>query len=224
MLPAKMYGRPVHVVMRSGFLIVAEALTLHLSIGAASAPLQPLDCSLSRSIHQLARNMQMRIGFENLPGCPPGPQERGRTDAMAPVAMSPVDALDRLLASAPEFASCTADGVYVVRPATAWRDATDPLNFPTMPFRFDNVDVDTGLRILVQHVSPPVYVPSTVVRRPAGSMTTQFRGGTFLDALDSIIVAGPLQTWEVSWMGTGVVVVESNDLAGLWVSAPLRHQ
>src|SRR6185312_9625645 len=30
MLPAKMYGRPVHVVMRSGFLIVAEALTLHL--------------------------------------------------------------------------------------------------------------------------------------------------------------------------------------------------
>ena len=213
----------LRAVGRSGLLIVAAGVAMRLSIGAASAPLGPSNCSLSRSIHQLARTMNMRIGFENLPGCPPGPQERERTDAMPPVAVSPADALDRLLASAPEFTWRTTDGVYVVRPATAWRDASDPLNFSTTPFRVDNVDVDTGLRVLVQHVSPSVYLPFTVERRPAGSMTTEFRGGTFLAALDSMIAAGALQTWEVSWLGTGVVVLESNDLGGLWASAPLRH-
>jgi hypothetical protein len=211
------------------WFVIATALAAVLSAAAdyvvqeRRATAQLLDCSLSRSIHQLARNMNMRIGFENLPGCPPGPQERGRTDAMPPIAVSPVDALDRLLATAPEFAWRTTDGVYVVRPATAWRDATDPLNFPTTPFRVDDIDVDSGLRILVQHVSPSVYIPFTVERRPAGSITREFRGGTFLDALDAMIAAGSLQTWEVSWIGTGVVVVESNGLGGLSASAPLRH-
>ena len=218
-----MYGRRVDVVRRSGLLIAGAVIATHLSTGAASALLRPSDCLLSRSIHQVARNMNMRIGFENLPGCPPGPQERGRTDAMPPIAVSPVDAINRLLVSAPEFTWRTVDGVYVVRPATAWHDATDPLNFPTTPFRVDDIDIDSALRLLVQHVTPSVYVPFTVERRPAGSITTEFRGGTLLDALDAMIAAGPLQAWEVAWMGTGVVVVESNDPGRLSASAPLRH-
>src|SRR5262249_10171062 len=154
--------------------------------------------SLAKSIHQLARNMIMRIGFENLPGCPPGPQERGRTDDMPPIAVSPDGALNQLLLTAPEFAWRVTDGVYVVRPAAAWEDPTDPLNFRTTPFGFTNLDVDSALRTLVEHVVPAISIPLAVGRRPVGSMTTQFPGGKFLDALNALIASGPLHEWEVA--------------------------
>jgi hypothetical protein len=110
--------------------------------------------------------------------------------------------------------------VYVVRPAAAWHDVTDPLNFPTSPFRLDNTDVDNGLRTVLQHVAPSIYIPLTIERPRVGSVTTAFRGGTFAEALNALIASGPLHEWEVATMSHGIVVVESSDLEGLWASAP----
>jgi hypothetical protein len=135
-------------------LLFAAALTSLLNVAphAAPPPVQPADCSLGKAVHELAQNMHIRVGLENLPGCTPSPrhQERpGRTDAPPPLATATADALNRLLVTAPEFSGRSVGDVFVIRPMAAWDDATDPLNFPTAPFTIKQVDIDSALQVLV---------------------------------------------------------------------------
>jgi len=131
--------------------------------------------------------------------------------------------LDRLLTIAPGFSWKSVGDVFVVRPATAWQDADDPLNFPATAFTVDQSDIDSALQTLIQRVEPPIAMPSTVVRHRVGSITLAFPGGTFVEALSALVAAGALDRWEVTWRGVGMVTVQSRDLGGLSASAPLRH-
>jgi hypothetical protein len=204
-------------------VLAAPATVIFLAAGApqTAPPRTPADCSLGKAVHELAQNMHIRVGFESLPGCLPGPRQAARTDAMPPLAASARASLDRLLATAPEFSWKSVGDVFVIRPTAAWTDADDPLNFSTMPFSLNEVDVDSALQAIIQHVEPTIYLPNVVTRRRAGSLTLAFSGGTFVEALSALVASGGLDRWEVTWRSVGMVTVQSRDMGGLWASAPL---
>ncbi len=84
------------------------------------------------------------------------------------------------------------------------------------------VDLDSALRIVIQHVSPPVYKPYTVIQAPVGSMAVTFAGGSMMEALNALMGEGQFNEWEIGDPGQVMVVIRSHDLAAAAAMAPLN--
>jgi hypothetical protein len=92
-------------------------------------------CELWESVEQLARQAQVRIGFEQDPGCRPGGRPREPYDRQAVTldGLTPRAAFDRLLSHRSDYRWAIIDGVAVFRPTTAWA-AGSPLDHAVAPF------------------------------------------------------------------------------------------
>ncbi len=92
-------------------------------------------CELWESVEQLARHAQVRVGFEQVPGCRPGGRPREPYDRQAVTldGLTPRAAFDRLLSHRSDYRWAVLDGVAVFRPTTAWA-AGSPLDHAVAPF------------------------------------------------------------------------------------------
>src|SRR5881396_3021166 len=103
--------------------------------------LQP--CAAGTVIDQIARKAQVVVGFENAPGCHPGPrattrQERHRAPGDGEEVLNGMTARQAFVhvaAVTPTLTWQEMDGVAVIRPKNAWADGTNPLNVSAAPLR-----------------------------------------------------------------------------------------
>jgi hypothetical protein len=206
------------------FVALTFVAAVVLLSGAAMPHAASSDCSVGKALFDLAWKANIRVGFEALAGCIPSPRERPRPIAGRALgtASPPSELLDTLMAIAPEFSWRAIGDVFVVRPQSAWDDRGDFLNFQTAAFNTAGIDLDSALRTLIQHVSPTVYHPYTVVKEPVGSVSVTFAGGHMIDALNALISAGQFNEWEIGYAGVATVIVRSHDLDAGVAMAPLN--
>jgi hypothetical protein len=104
----------------------------------------------------------------------------------------------------PEFSWKEVDGTIVVRPKTAWEDARNVLNLPTAAFEATVQPLDDVLHMLLNAVTPKVFLPHTDVANPERPInrpvTVAFRGGTMLDALNAVIRLRPGLDWQLGYV------------------------
>ncbi len=174
-------------------------------------------CSVWRTLEQIARRTQTRVGFQNPAGCPPGGAGLDPTESAIDLQdLTPRAAFDFLVELRPEFSWREIDGVVVVRPIVAWDAPTDALNRPVTPFRSDNAHPHYVLHTILENTRPVMFLDhtdlqlSSLGRRRFDSsamgaidrpITVQFRGGPLLRALNAI--AEPFYgIWQVGYSGT----------------------
>jgi hypothetical protein len=75
---------------------------------------------------------------------------------------------------------------------------------------------------VIQHVSPSVFHPYTVVQARVGSVSVKFAGGRMFEALNALIGDGQFSEWEVGYPGHVVVAVRSHDLNARTAMPPLN--
>jgi hypothetical protein len=182
--------------------------------------LQP--CEVGTAVDQIARNASVRVGFENAADC--GLSSRSLNagdDAEVLTGLSARQALDRLVASVPDFSWREMDGVVVVRPKAAWSDLKNTLNLPTTRFARKDVQLHEILHAMLDAVTPPLSRPHLdfpVSPRSSGPpVSIAFRGGTLLDALNAIVRArrdaqwqlGYTSNWATIWVNTLALSEES---------------
>jgi hypothetical protein len=174
-------------------------------------------CGFWRTIEQIARRTQIRVGFQNSAGCAPGgagldPTER----AIDLQGSSPRAAFDHVVNLRTEFSWRAVDGVVVIRPVSGWDAPTDALSRPVTPFRIENAHPHHALHSMLENTQPVMFQRhtdlqlSSLGRRRFDSsatgvidklITVQFGGGSLLNALNSI--AEPFHgIWQVGYTGT----------------------
>ena len=174
-------------------------------------------CGVWRTIEQIARRAQIRVGFQNSSGCPPGGTSLDATEsAMDLQGVSPRAAFDYLVKLRPEFGWREVDSVVVIRPVASWDAPTDTLGRIVGPFRSEHTHPHHVLHTMLESTQPGMslahadlqlsslgrrdFDPSAVgvIDRP---ITVQFAGGPLLNALNAI--AEPFHgIWQVGYGGT----------------------
>ena len=173
-------------------------------------------CSFWRTIEQIARRTQIRVGFQNSAGCAPGGAGLAPTEGAIDLqGSSPRAAFDHVVKLRTEFSWREVDGVVVIRPVSEWDAPADALNRPVTPFRSENVHPHHALHSMLENTQPVMFQPhtdlqlSSLGRRRFDSsatgaidrlVTVQFGGGSLLNALNS--VAEPLYgIWQIGYTG-----------------------
>lgn len=171
------------------------------------------DCALWTAVEQLARQARLRIGFESTRGCAPGAKSLAAGDTSVTVdAGSPIEALDRLLQLAPEFAWRSIDGIVVVRPNDAWKDPADPLNQSLRRFSATNTNPHFAVHAALESATPSLLMEHIDVNDnrmglpSSNNVSVEFEGGTLLHALNEI-VAGFSGMWQVGFTNHAFHVV-----------------
>ncbi len=93
------------------------------------------ECNLWTAVEQLARQARLRVGFESLRRCSPGRKALAPAEPTVTLrANSAEEAMSALIRLSPDFAWREIEGIVVIRPRDAWKDASDPLNQPVRSF------------------------------------------------------------------------------------------
>jgi hypothetical protein len=148
------------------------------------------------------------IGVESTSECfrnPIGaPAVRGSDDLRG---LTAHQMLDRLIALAPGYQWREMNGVAVVRPAAAWSDPADPLNFRADPFILTDGRLTEGVDgVLRVSSSPYDRTPRPGARTEVGldrPFSVSFSGGTIVDAFNALIRAHQSAFWSAGVTGTG---------------------
>jgi hypothetical protein len=119
-------------------------------------------CGFWRTIEQIARRTQIRVGFQNSAGCAPGGARLNPSESSIDLQRSsPRAAFDYVVTLRPEFSWRVVDGVVVIRPISGWEAPTDALNRPVTPFRSENKHPHHALHDMLQNTQPVMFQPHT---------------------------------------------------------------
>jgi hypothetical protein len=164
---------------------------------------EPDDCAMFDLFDQVARASNVPLGFENVADCGFGRRTIVR-EARARIlsASTAREAFDQVAALNANFEWREVDGMVVVRPAGAWRDAGNLLNLPTHSFQVMNVAGDDALYRVLDATTPRItYVQSH--QRASGSLdapvSVDFNGGSLLRALNAVVRAKGDAEWRVGY-------------------------
>lgn len=104
------------------------------------------ECSVPDAVKFLARRLRFPAGVEYLPGiCTRLYQGVKAADRLNLRGLSVSDGLGKLIALDPRYHWIDSDGVVVVRPADAWADPKNLLNFKTSSFALEGVNLGAAL-------------------------------------------------------------------------------
>jgi hypothetical protein len=162
------------------------------------------ECGIEEPLWRLAQAARVLIGVESTSDCfrnPIGAPVVSGSDDLRGVNARQV--LDRLVALAPAYQWREMSGVAVVRPASAWSDPANPLNFRTDPFSLTDGRLMDGVDGVLRVSSSPYERtprPEHGVDRP---FSVSFGGGTILDAFNVLIRAHQSAFWNAGVIGTG---------------------
>ncbi len=162
-------------------------------------------CDLGFVVAQIGHALKVPVGFESTPDCPltfhGGPGPGSDTEDLA--GKSPREAFDYLMTVYPEFSWKDMDGVIVVRPKAAWDDPNDVLHYPTASFQSADQPLDDALHALLRAVSPSAFSPHDDLANPDRPInrrvTVLFRGGTMLDALNTVVRSCADLDWQLGY-------------------------
>jgi len=110
------------------------------------------------------------------------------------------------------------DGVIVVRPADAWNDPQNVLNFPTAAFEATDQRLDDVVHTLLQAVTPKAFAPHEDLADPDRPInrrvTVMFRGGTMLDGVNAVARTRTGVYWQLGYSSApGWATIEFGTLA-----------
>jgi hypothetical protein len=207
-----------------------ETSVLDVALPSVRIPsiLQP--CDVHGIVQKLGRLTKLPVGFEG------GPECIGKSDAALATGGWLVDqrvstsseiidlagltlrqALDRVVALAPDYRWKEMNGVAVVRPVTAWDDPTNGLNQHIEPFSVVDERLVPALSIMLgRSGSGDIQGKINAV-----SASLTFPGGTLLDGLNALMESHHAGGWDVVTVAEPpagyepgpllVIVVRAND-------------
>jgi hypothetical protein len=153
-------------------------------------------CHLWTALEQLARQAQVRIGFEQTLDCSPAPWVLRPYGASLDLAgLTPRQAIDRVLSQRPDYRWTEVDGVAVVRPVTAWAPTGSVLNAPVAPFTVADEHPHLALHTLFQSSQPSLFQEHT-------DLLLSSNGRRHEDRYASSVIDDPVS---VSFAGSTVV-------------------
>ena len=227
--------------MRHLFLVVCAGVTLSAQ---AVQPLSVLDtpmtrmvrvedlsgrnpCHLWTALEQLARQAQVRIGFEQTLDCSPAPWVlRPYGESLSLDGLTPRQAVDRVLSQRPDYRWAEVDGVIVIRPASAWTPAGSVLNTPVAPFAVADEHPHHALHTLFLSSQPSLFQEHTDLRLSTNGrrledpgyeglidvpVSVRFAGGNVVQALNAI-TRGFGGIWQAAYTARG------NSRRSIWVA------
>jgi hypothetical protein len=182
-----------------------SALDVTLPSVRIPSALQP--CDIHGIVQRLGRIVKLPVGFQGGPECI-GKSDMARAgggwlvDQRFSTAGDTIDlagstlrqALDRLVALAPDYRWKEINGMAVVRPVTAWDDREDGLNRQVAPFDIVNERLSSAVQIMLGRIGSG----DTTGRINATSATLTFSGGTLLDALGALTQSYHAGGWDVA--------------------------
>lgn len=120
------------------------------------------------------------------------------------------EALDAAMAMDGRYDWREADGVFVVRPKTAWSDSVDPLNRPVRNLQI----TDVPLNDVITGIANVIYAGRFVVSGRASNSPASFRidSGTVIDVLNRLITSSQQTMWAVY---VGQVIRDNNGRSDL---------
>ena len=224
--------------MTLGTLLVALVLTplhgqnpaLDVTLPSVRIPSALQPCDIHGIVQKLGRLTKLPVGFQGGPECI-GKSDMARAaggwlvDQRFSTAGDTSDlagstfrqALDRLVALAPDYRWKEMNGVAVVRPVTAWDDPADGLNRKIAPFSIVEERLGPALNIMLGRIGSG----DATARINAISASLTFSGGTVLDALDLLTQSYHAGGWDVATVAEPppgyepgpllVIVVRAND-------------
>jgi hypothetical protein len=171
-------------------------------------------CSVLELFDQVARQARIPIGFESARGCWLGSRSAvPASGARTLRARTAREAFDEIAELSGAFSWRDANGVVVIRPAGAWREAGF-LSLRVGAFHMINVSLDEALCRALDEATPRVRYERPRRSRPLEPieipMSVDFSGGTLMDALTAIVRAKGSAEWQVAY---------SNGRAGVLISA-----
>ena len=202
--------------MRHLILVVGAGVTL---LGQAVGPPSGLDqpmgatvlvedvtgskpCHLWIALEQLARQAQVRIGFEQTLDCNPAAWVlRPNENSVNLGGLTPRQAFDRLLSQRPDYRWAEIDGVVVIRPVTAWAPGGSVLNAPVAAFTVADEHPHHALHTVFQSSQPPLFQEHTDLKLSSNRrrlddphstalidvpVSIRFAGGNVVQALNAI--------------------------------------
>jgi hypothetical protein len=181
-----------------------SALDVTLPSVRIPSALQP--CDIHGIVQRLGRIVKLPVGFQGGPECI-GKSDMARAaggwlvDQRFSTAGDTTDlagstfrqALDRLVALAPDYRWKEMNGVAVVRPVTAWDDPADGLNRQIAPFNIMGERLGGAVNIMLGRT----VSYSNAERINAISASLTFSGGTLLDALGALTQSYHAGGWDV---------------------------
>lgn len=159
-------------------------------------------CRLWTALEQLARQAQVRIGFEQTLDCSPAPWVlRPYEGSLNLGGLTPRQAIDRVLSQRPDYRWAEVDGVAVIRPLVAWTPTGSVLNAPVAPFTVVDEHPHLALHTVFQSSQPSLFLEHTDLRLSGNGrrlddpgyeglidvpVSVRFAGGTLVQALNAI--------------------------------------
>jgi len=180
-------------------------------------------CEFATSLDQLARRVNVLIGFQQTSDCWLNGRQRGPgRDAKRLTGLTLRAALDAIVSEMPGFSWRMVDSVVVIRPQSAWDDPRDLLNGPMGAFTVTGGSMEDALHTLLS-----ASVPSLRDEHPQNhghvnhqsgvdnSVSVSFSGGSVLDALNAVVRAhGDLQ-WQLGYThGRAVLAIYPRQYPG----------
>ena len=201
--------------MTLGSLMVALALTplhgqnsaLDVTLPSVRIPSALQPCEIHGIVQRLGRITKLPVGFQG------GPECIGKSDMARAMGGWLVDqrfsterdttdlagstfrqALDRLVALAPDYRWKEINGMAVVRPLSAWNDPGDALNRQVAPFNITGERLFSALNIMLGRIGSA----DTTGSINAINASLNFSGGTLLDALGALTQSYDAGGWDVA--------------------------
>jgi hypothetical protein len=175
-------------------------------------------CHLWTALEQLARQAQVRIGFEQTLDCSPAPWVlRPYGPSLSLDGLTPRQAIERILAQRPDYRWTEVDGVAVIRPVTAWTPAGSVLNARVAAFTVADEHPHLALHTLFQSSQPPLFLEHTDLRLSGNGrrlddpgyaglidvpVSVKFAGGNLFQALNAI-TRGFGGIWQAAYIPRG---------------------
>lgn len=206
-----------------------EVIVNDLHVADANA-LNP--CELDLVITAIIRRAGLVAGLENLADCFPhtpwwSPSASRRNVGVNLAGKTWREALDQVT-SPTTFRWHEVDGVIVVRPDAAWKDAKNVLSMPAQPFAAKGTLAEGILPRVLATTSPSLFVPYTRVGGFGPSIDrpvrVAFTGGTLLSAVNAAIHAHGSAAWELVHQGPerdALLYVYSLEAPGEIIAPPL---
>jgi hypothetical protein len=194
-------------------------------------PLPIHACSVPDAVTGLARRLHFLAGVEYLPGACSRLYQPGRSPNRLNLrGLSLADALEKLVALDPRYRWRDSDGVIVMRPAEAWADPANLLNFKTSSFTLEDATLGSALHAVVSAMDgkPRMDGEGFATRTEQGNRLFSVRTGPTSagGAVDAIVRAHGDMWWELKDF-----VVAEKDQRVLWLrtfdgsglGAPIRN-
>jgi hypothetical protein len=163
-------------------------------------------CSVPATVGKIVKRHQVPAGIEYLPeSCPPTPPRGAPTPSVSLAGMTVAAALDKLTALDSRYRWVESNGVAVVRPAAAWADPKNVLNFESASFTLQDTNLDDAVEAIASAIDDREarWVAPQAARTNQGSRQFSVKTGptSLGGALDAIIRAHGDATWELKDFG-----------------------